>query len=288
MEIDPLKDGRDPLLQIRVHYDLFRKSEKRVADYILSAPHEIIHLSITTLAERCQVSETSVIRLCKKIGYPGFQNLKINVAMSVVTPAKQIHEAAIESDSVADLIQKILSANKAAIENTMQILNPAQIEKAIDAIANTKRLEFYGMGGSGAVAVDAQHKFFKYGIACVAYSDTHMQAMSASTMQKGDIAFAISHGGSSIDLVDNLKVAKEVGATTITITGGIKSPITKVSDIVLAAIAEEQSYKFEPMSSRIAQLCIIDVLAVGVALRRQKIVLENMRKSRQAVASKRY
>ncbi|MCL2616550.1 MAG: MurR/RpiR family transcriptional regulator [Defluviitaleaceae bacterium] len=283
-----MKDGRDPLLQIRVHYDLFRKSEKRVADYILSAPHEIIHLSITTLAERCQVSETSVIRLCKKIGYPGFQNLKINVAMSVVTPAKQIHEAAIESDSVADLIQKILSANKAAIENTMQILNPAQIEKAIDAIANTKRLEFYGMGGSGAVAVDAQHKFFKYGIACVAYSDTHMQAMSASTMQKGDIAFAISHGGSSIDLVDNLKVAKEVGATTITITGGIKSPITKVSDIVLAAIAEEQSYKFEPMSSRIAQLCIIDVLAVGVALRRQKIVLENMRKSRQAVASKRY
>lgn len=288
MELNPLQEGLDPLLLIQMNYDSFRKSEKRVADYILRVPHEIVNLSITNLAEKCQVSETSVIRFCKKNGYSGYQNLKINIAMSVIAPSKQIHEVATHTDSTYDLIHKVMTANKTAIENTVQLLNPEQVERAIEAISKSKRLEFYGMGGSGAVAIDAQHKFFKYGISCIAYSDTHMQAMSASTMQKGDIAFAISHGGSSIDLVESLKVAREAGATTIAITGSIKSPITKVADIILAAVAKEQSFKLEPMSSRIAQLCIIDVLAIGVALRKSKVVLSNLQKSRKAVASKRY
>lgn len=283
-----LESTTNPLILIRARYNSLRTSEKKVANYILENPDEIIYSSITNLAEKCKVSETSVIRLCKVLGYNGFQDLKINIARSIIDPNKQIHEEVNESDSISDIIKKVMSVNIQAIEDTMQILSSQQVSLAIDAIANTKRLEFYGMGGSGSVAFDAQHKFFKYGISCIAYSDSHMQAMSAATMGPGDVVVAISHTGNTKDIVENLGIAKQSGATTICITGGLKSPITKVSDIVLMVSAKEQSYKPEPMSSRIAQLSIIDVLAVGVALRDPQKVLSNLQRTRKSITAKRY
>ena len=283
-----LEHGANALLQLRARYSALRTSEKRVADYILSRPDEIIYLSITSLADKCHTSETSVIRLCKAMGYNGYQDFKINIAKSIIEPSKQIHEEVGEDDSTSDIIKKVMSSNIKAIEDTMQVLSSQQVQCAVDAIANTRRLEFYGMGGSGSVALDAQHKFFKYGISCLAYTDPHMQAMSAATMGPGDVALGISHTGSSKDIVENLEIAAQAGATTICITGGMKSPITKVCDIVLMVVSKEQSYKPEPMSSRIAQLSIIDVLSVGVARTRPDAVLKNLQKTRKSLSAKRY
>lgn len=276
------------LLQLRAHYNSLRSSEKRIADYILAQPDEIIYLSISALAELVDVSETSIIRMCKAIGYNGYHAFKINIARGIVDPRKQIHEEIGESDSTADIIRKVMSANIKAIEDTMDYLSAAEVQRAIDAISKTNRLEFYGMGGSGAVAVDAQHKFFKYCASCIAYSDSHMQAMSAATMKPGDVAVGISHSGRTKDLIDNLKVASAAGATTICITGGIKSPITLTCDIVLPVVSKEQSYRPEPMSSRIAQLSIIDVLSVGVALTRPDDVIKSLEKTRSSISHKRY
>ncbi|MGI5966920.1 MULTISPECIES: MurR/RpiR family transcriptional regulator [Anaerotruncus] len=283
-----IENNANALLHLQTHYSTLRASEKRIADYILSRPDEIIYLSITSLANECHTSETSVIRLCKAMGYKGYQDFKINIAKSIIEPSKQIHEAVTNQDSTADIIKKVMSSNIKAIEDTMQVLSSQQVQLAIDAISKTRRLEFYGMGGSGSVALDAQHKFFKYGFSCIAYTDPHMQAMSAATMGPDDVAFGISHTGSSKDIVENLEIASKAGATTICITGGLKSPITKVSDIVLMVVSKEQSYKPEPMSSRIAQLAIIDVLSVGVALTRPDAVLNNLQKTRSALATKRF
>ena len=160
-----IENNANALLHLQTHYSTLRASEKRIADYILSRPDEIIYLSITSLANECHTSETSVIRLCKAMGYKGYQDFKINIAKSIIEPSKQIHEAVTNQDSTADIIKKVMSSNIKAIEDTMQVLSSQQVQLAIDAISKTRRLEFYGMGGSGSVALDAQHKFFKYGLA---------------------------------------------------------------------------------------------------------------------------
>jgi len=276
----------NPLVQIRTKYDTFRTSEKKVADYILSDPESIIYLTITNIANKCDVSETSVIRLCKGIGYNGFQDLKINLAKSAQTLAKQIHEEIDFNDTTSEMISKVMHSNILAIQDTQEALNTADVERAIQAISRTTRLEFYGLGGSGAVAIDAHHKFFKYGFACNAYIDSHMQAMSAATMKKGDVIVAISNSGRPLDLIENLQIARDAGATTICITGGYNSPITKVCDIVLMAVSKEQTYKPEPMSSRIAQLSIIDILSIGLAMSHKNQLLDNLQKTRSALKPK--
>lgn len=286
--MNPIDSGSNALLRLRAYYSSLRSSEKRIADYILSNPDEIIYLSITMLAKKVRVSETSVIRLCKAIGYHGFQDFKINIAKCSIQPNQQIYENITEGDQTSDILRKVMNSNAQAILDTMELLNIDQVEAAVKAISITNRLEFYGLGGSGAVAADAHHKFFKLCPFSAYYIDPHMQAMSASTLKKGDVVIAISHTGYTKDLVESMKIASEAGATTICITGGIQSPITEVCDIVLSNVSKEQSYRPEPMSSRIAQLSIIDVLATSVAFTRPSDVLKNLEKTRDAISSKRF
>jgi DNA-binding MurR/RpiR family transcriptional regulator len=277
-----------PILKMRALYNSLRKSEKKVADYIQAHPDEVILSSITNLAEKVGVSEASIIRLCKVMGYVGFQELKINIAKTIIEPTKYIHEEINDQDTINEKIKKVFVANIKALEDTLNVLNPYHVEQSIKALANAKRIEFYGLGGSGSVALDAQHKFFKYGTPCLAYVDSHMQIMSAATLGKGDVVIGISHSGSTKDLIDSLSVASKAGATTICITSSINSPITKVSDYTLLVLAKEVAYKTEPMTSRIAQLSIIDTLSIGVALERKEKVLKNIDKTRQALILKRY
>jgi len=277
-----------PLVKISTLYESLRTSEQKVADYINSHPEEVIYLSITALAEKCEISESSVIRLCKVLGFEGYQDLRISMARSLVEPVKYIHEELEETDDVNKIIHKVMVANMKAIEDTMKVLVSADVEKAIEALAKARKIEFYGLGGSGAVAFDAHHKFFKYGIPCFAFNDPHMQIMSAAMLGEEDVVIGISHSGSTKDIVSSLKMALDSGATTICITSSEKSPVTKVSSIKLIVSARELSFKPEPMASRIAQLTVIDVLSVGVALKRENIVINNLEKSRKALITKRY
>ena len=278
----------EPILKIRSLYPSLRASEQKVADYIENHLNEIVYLSISNLAEKSGVSQASVIRLCKAMGYEGYQELKINIAKSTVEPVKYIHEEITGEDSMEDLIRKVMIADMKALEDTIKTLNEEQVKHAIDALTNAKKIEFYGLGGSGPIAFDAQHKFFKLGIHCIAYNDNHMQAMAASMLNKGDVVIGISHSGSTKDLIESLTVASKAGATIICITSSVNSPITKVSDYKLIVSAKELEYKTEPMASRIAQLGVIDVLSVGVALNRKNVVLENLSKTRKALIPKRY
>jgi DNA-binding MurR/RpiR family transcriptional regulator len=277
-----------PLVKIKSCMDSLRPSERKVALFVQNNPNEIIYLNIVSMAEKCGVSEASVIRLCKALGYSGYQELKINLAKSIVDPVKSIQEEISESDDVGAIIEKVTDASIQAIKDTMQILDPVQVERAIDTLSAARRVEFYGMGGSAVVAADAQHKFFKYGFFCINYSDPHMQAMSAATMTSDDVVVGISHSGSSKDLINSLTIASESGATVICVTSSANSPIVRISDINLIVIAKEQQYKTEPMTSRIAQLSVIDILSVGVALRHQDRVLANLQKTRAALTNWKY
>lgn len=289
MDGKKLKADTNAILKIKASYDSLRKSEQKVADYILQHEDQIVYQSITTLAEHVKVSETSVIRLCKAIGYDGFQDFKLNVALGVVEPSKQIYDDISLQDDIPDIISKVKVANINAVEDTMKFLDAKQVKKAAEAIAKTCRLEFYGVGGSGILAMDAQHTFFKYiDGTCIAYADPHMQAMSASTMKPGDVVVGISNTGATKDTVESLKIAKATGATIISITGGIKNPVTRVSDFSFTVIAKENYSKPEPMSTRIGVLSIIDTLATAVALTRPEKILANLKKTREALANKRF
>jgi DNA-binding MurR/RpiR family transcriptional regulator len=269
-------------------YSALRAAEQRVADFILKHPDELIYLTVTELAERTNTSESTVVRLCQKIGYKGYQEFKIVLARDLVEPAMTIYAAIEPDDDLATVKTKVFQANAQALRDTIEVLDDAELERAVRAIAAARRVDIYGVGGSDPLALDAYHKFLKLGIQAVALSDGDMMAMSSALLGSGDVALGISHTGASRDVTDALSRAKSNGATTIAITHRPTSPITKVADITLVTAAKQTAFRSDASSSRIAQLTIIDTLYVGVAhtnLERSRQMIE---RTREATAAKRY
>ncbi len=276
------------LIKIRGAYSTFQKAEQRIANVISKNPEEVIGLSITEFAEKSETSESSVVRFCKSIGYRGYYELKISLARELVVSPQQIYEEIGLKDDMAAVKHKVFQSTILALQETIKILNDRELEKAVEAICQAGLLAFYGMAASAAVALDSSHKFLRINIRSVSYSDSHMQAISASLLREGDVAFGISHSGSSKDVVDALRIARQSGATTICLTHHTKSPITKVADIKLFTAARETALRSDAMTSRIAELSILDVLYVGVALRRYEVSLKSIERTKEALAEKKY
>ncbi len=290
-----MKDARvDPVklpgsfVRLQGTYSGLRAAEQRVADFILAHPDELIYLTVTELADRTHTSESTVVRLCQKIGYKGYQEFKIVLARDLVEPATAIYAAIEPGDDLATVKTKVFQANAQALRDTLEVLDEAQLQSAVDTIAAARRLEIYGVGGSSPLALDAYHKFVKLGVAAVALSDGDLMAMSSSLLAGGDVALGISHTGASRDVTDALARAKRHGARTICITHRTSSPITKVSDVVLVTAAQQTAFSSDASSSRIAQLAVIDTLYVGVAHKNHARSLEMIERTREATAAKRY
>ncbi len=269
-------------------YGELRKSETKVADYVLQKAEEVIHFSVSQLAEQSKVSDPTVIRFCRALGFKGFQDFKIHLAQNVIPAVRTIHESMNEKEEVPELVRKVFDANQEAIRSTFGTLDFSVVQKAIDELCTAEKIIFHGLAGSAAVAMDAHHKFFRIGIPCEWYSDPHMAIMAAAMMKPGQVFVAISHSGSTHDVIASVQAAKNAGAATIAIVSYAKSPLSKVVKHTLLVGSSETGYRFEPMASRIAQLCVIDVLSVGVSLLRSEEVISNLNKSRNAIANKRY
>lgn len=263
-----------------------RDSEKKIIEFIEQNQEEIIHLSITEVAERSETSESSVVRLSKRLGYKGFQDLKINLAKEVIAPEKQILEVIEKGDDLVLIKKKVFQSNIQALYDTIEVCNDDEIRKAVEAISNARLIEFYGTGGSGTIALDAHHKLLKLGIKSFAYNDPVLQAMSASVLTNEDVVIGISHTGSNTDVLAALKLAKDAGATLICITNSSKSPISNISDIVLQSASKESLFRTDAFSSRIAQLTIIDILVAAVANQQYELCYSNIQKTRRSTIDK--
>ncbi len=274
--------------QIMEKYNSLRKSETKVADIILEHPEAAIHFSVSELAEQAGVSDPTVIRFCRSLGFKGFQDFKIYLAQSIIPGIRNIHETVNQGENVPDLVRKVFDANTAAIQSTLGTLDFASIDEAIKELSNARRIMFFGLGNSAVVAKDAYHKFFRIGIPCEWFEDSHMAMMAASIMKPGDVLVVISHSGSTTDIVDVLDVASKAGARSIAIVSHHKSPVSGKADHTLCVASTETEYRFEPMASRIAQLSVIDVLSVGVSLLHSDVYIANLEKSRKALVRKRY
>jgi RpiR family carbohydrate utilization transcriptional regulator len=265
-----------------------RSAEQRVADFILQHPEELIYLTVTELAERTQTSESTVVRLCQKIGYKGYQEFKIMLARDLVGPVEQIYEHIEPGDSLVELKTKVFQANSQALRDTIEVLSDDELRRAVSALGAARRVEIYGVGGSAPLALDAYHKFMKHGLPSVALSDGDMMAMASALLTSGDVALGISHTGTSRDVCDALETAQRGGATTICITHRSTSPITRFATIKLFTAAKKTAFGSDSMSSRIAQLSIIDTLYAGLALDDYDRSLGRIQRGREASAKKRY
>lgn len=269
---------------IQSYYPRFSEKEKKIADYILENPDEIIHLTINEIAEDLNVAEATVFRFCKRIGFKGYQAMKIALASEVINTVHQIHEEITMQDSERTVAEKVFKSNIRTLENTLQMLDSQSLEKAVKLILHANKVEFYGTGGSALIAMDAYHKFLRTGINTFAFPDSHFQLMSASLLTKGDTAVIISHSGSNRDTLNILAVARENGANTIAITSFPKSPIAQNADVALFTSSAEIQYRSEALASRIAQLSLIDALYVNTMILNQDKANPSLEKVRRAIA----
>lgn len=274
--------------RIQEKLESLSKMERKTAECMAENQDKLIYASITELAELAGTSEATVTRVCTKLGYSGFQALKVSVARELVSQQEKIHED-LKADSPPEMIiDKIFSSAIHTLTMTRKALDGKAVAGSIDALCRARRIVIVGNGNSGAIALDAQHKFLRIGLDASAYTDDHMQMIAVVSMTKEDVLIAISHSGSSRDVAEAMQLAKEKGATVISITNNGISPVSKLADIRLYTYSQETKYRTYAISSRMAELTIIDTLYTGVSLRLGDKAIQNFEALEKALVVKKY
>ena len=262
-----------------------RKSEAKVASYVLENLDEVIEMRVVDLASKSSVSEPTVIRFCRAIGFDGFQSFKLQLAQQLGLGSVFTQFAVEDSDTVADLLNKVFDTTVGSLITVRDEINSAVLEQAIDTISNARRVEFYGFGASGSVAAAAQHKIFRLQLSSATYTDPHIQRMSAISLGSEDVVVAISQSGETQALLESVELAREAGANVIGLAPQNTS-LSRICNLAIYVNMEEDLESFTPVSSRIAHLVVIDVLATGVARHRKPLLrghLERLEKSQKAL-----
>lgn len=283
-----MKDQEISLLtRVEAVRDQLTASEAKVANVILSNPNLATELSISMLAAQAQVSEPSVARFCKAMGFSGLKEFKLQLARALGGAQMQPSALQVSADDTAgSAAAKVIERSIQALVNLRDTLDGGLLAVAAQRIARARRLEFYGQGNSGIVALDGQHKFFRMGLATGAYSDPHVHAMSAALLGPQDVVVAISASGRTLDLLRSIEIAKEAGAFAVGITTRA-SPLTRLCDVTIAVDVDEGPDPFSPMTSRLLHLEVLDMLAVLVALELGPGLLGSVKRVRDTVADKR-
>lgn len=254
-------------LKLKESLEALTRKEKLVADYILEFPNEVTEMSIEELAAASGTSTSSVVRLCKSLGYAGYKEFcrfltaDVSKADSGVIAYEDIHPG----DSLESIARNVALCNMKAIENSLQILDLNKLNQAVEAISKAKRVDFYGVGSSCLVALDAHNKFMRINKITNANADPHVQVLTATTLKKGDVAVFISYTGETQDMLKIFDVVKKTMATTIAITRYGKNSLSEACAISLGTSSAESLIRSGAMSSRITHLTMIDILYTAVA-----------------------
>jgi len=281
--------------RIRASIPALPPAEQRVARLVLADPRAFASLPVVELAERSHVSKPTVVRFCRSVGYDGLTDFKRKLAGSVNEGVPFVHRSVDEDDKSGDIIVKVIDNAVSALLKYRNAAANHAFERAITALAEAgltgHRIEFYGVGNSGIVAQDAQHKFFRLGVRAQAVSDGHVQVMSATMLRPGDCAVIISNSGHSRDLLDSAEIARKKGATLIVITAS-DSPLAKftqsANQILLAVDHPEDFERYSPMVSRLLHLMVIDILTTAVALRLPGELRGTLQEIKKNLRAKRY
>ena len=278
---------RNLLEQIQGRLDELNKAERKVAEVILQDPQQATRFSIAALAQAAQVSEPTVNRFCRSFGVNGYPELKMQLAQSLASGAAYVSQSVSADDGPEAYTRKIFGSAIASLDSTCQSLDPQLISRAVDLMIQARQIHFFGLGASASVALDAQHKFFRFNLAVSAHSDVLMQRMLASVAHTGDLFVIISYTGRTRELVEVVRLARQNGASVLGLTAA-GSPLAKSSTISLNIPLPEDTDIYMPMTSRIIQLTVLDVLATGVTLRRGIDFQPHLRKIKESLNASRY
>ena len=276
------------IARIQSTYKTLGPTSRLIADFILSQPDAVMRMSVTELSEQTGSSQGSVVNFCQNLGLSGFQQLKLSLAQAVVQPVQYIQEDLARTDDVETICRKMFHAGIQALRDSMSVLDPKSVAAAVEAIRKAKRIEIYGIGSSAPIAEDAHYRMLRIGLDAKAVTDSHIQAISASRTGPDVAVLTISHTGSTHETVVATQLAKEAGATTIALTNYARSPIQSHADVTLFTMARETMFRTEAMTSRIAQLCVIDTLIAALALADYERATTTLRETFDVLSLKRF
>ncbi len=274
------------LLKAKSLYEALKPSEKKVANYLIQRADDVIHFSITDLAENAGCSEASISRFVRKLGFSKFIDFKISLVkeLSLMEDKQNVKN---DATGVADLIHHLIQQGIKSYKELSQLVVPQDIEKAADWIASSKHAFFFGVGSSGSIAQLGASILVRIGLSCFAYSDPHMQVIVGSNCTKEDTVIGISVSGTIKDTIKSLQVAKSVGAKTIAITGGKESPLSKEAEIVLYSTPQGFEAGIGSLGARASQMAILDMLISAIVWKNEEW-RSNLKKVEQALEPKRF
>ena len=235
--------------------------EKKIVDFIKNNGDSFLNDTITEFSEKAGVSDATMVRFCKHLGYKGYQDFKVHAAREMLPMEKQqISPVLDRDDEPSQVCSKVFNSEMSVLSRTLLELDIKVLSNIAVKLREASRIVIFGTGGSLNVAKDALHKFMKIGIMVYVYEDIDLQMMSASLLREGDVAIVISHSGSNLRSLRCLETAKEGGAYTVALTGLGRTPISKAADTTVHIASEKTIYQSESVSTRIAQLAVLDTL----------------------------
>lgn len=281
--------GGSPLARIRGLLPALSPAERRVAEAVLADPAGVAGRTISALARACDTSEATVVRFCRATGFGGYPQLRLALATEVGRAATrgEVGGDIAEDDDLAAVVRTVSSADARAIEDTAAGLDLAVLAAVVDALVAAPRIDVYGVGASGLVAIDLEQKLRRIGRAATACPEAHAALMSAALLGPGDVAVGVSHTGATSDTLDALTQAAASGATTVALTNFPRSPLAALADHALITAARETTFRSGATASRLAQLTVVDCLFVAVAQRTYADTLQALARTRDAVAGRR-
>lgn len=277
------------LLKIEASLKNLRPSEQKVAEYVLENNEKVKFQTVSELAANSDVSEASVMRFVKSLGFKGFQYFKLSLASSTqknntFTEVKEITS----KDSISEIMLKIKNNSTNSVDDTEILLKEEEIKKAIKYIKNASEILLVGVGASGIMAQLFKYKLLRLGIKASHVSCSHLQAMHASLIDSEGLIIGISHSGSTKDTVESMKIAKNSGARTICITAHLKSPIVRYSDLLLCTYSRKNPLGFSQGWSSTSQLFVIEILTAALYARTKKQASKAFKNTAESVLKKLY
>ncbi|QJD86039.1 MurR/RpiR family transcriptional regulator [Cohnella herbarum] len=286
--VGPKLNQSNTLLMISSVYSSLSKAEKKVADAVLSNPEEAVLATVTDLAEQAGVGETSVIRFCRTLGFRGYHEFKLSVAQNLVDRPSSLSDAVIDqADDMMTVARKVSMYHETMLKNTIELLGEDSLGLAVDLMLAANKIYVYGVGSSGITALDLHYRLMRTGFNVEAHRDSHIIAMSASLLKKGDLVFVISTSGSTRDLVDPVKEAKENGASVICMTSHYRSPIVAYADLVLLVPSREMPTEGGALSTKFMQIHMLSILTTILSLKMEGAG-QALEKTARSVADKLY
>ena len=254
------------IAKIHNEYKNLTATGKRVASYILNNPQLVVNMTAKELADACNTVPSAVNRVCKGMGFDGFSRFKISLAATVGNDKPNVGNMAFDKDdTVQEVFNKVFNSGINTIENTYKMLDFSEIEAIAKKIGEAKRVFLFGVGTSAVIAQDAAYRFSQLGVQAYAYTDILQMTVIAKNMDRDDVAFGISHSGTTKVVVDTMKVAQQAGSVTIALTSFSKSLLYTQSDFAISVYADEENYPVEAVSARIAHMCTVDALMMSIA-----------------------